>query len=265
MLGALFGFKGRLSRPGYWEVLASIVLIDVALLLGRMAIADGGLPGGLGPQSPFCQVLLRAAPWAIVIFTAWSLLAAGVKRLHDRGRPGALMLVALIPVIGWLWLLIDLVFLEGTEGRNRYGRPPHALQPEARSQFNWAAEPAAPAATAYEAPLSNWHDIPAEPSAPAEAPVASEPVDGEHGHHAPAAPIVEEAPAEVHEAEVHAEPEPQVDEPYGEEGSPDPDASLGHEGAPAHHEAPAEAHVEAHEDQVLDITSGHDHAPAHAN
>ena len=151
MLGALFGFRGRLSRPGYWEVAASIVLIDVLIVLGRMYVADSGLPGGLPPSSAPAAALLKAAPWALTILTIWGFLAAGVKRLHDRGRPGALLLLALIPVIGWLWLLIDLFALEGDERRNRYGAPPHAHPNQAagRRGVEWGARPVFPPHMAY--------------------------------------------------------------------------------------------------------------------
>jgi len=34
------------------------------------------------------------------------------------------MLIALIPIIGSIWLLIELGFLAGTPGPNRFGLPP---------------------------------------------------------------------------------------------------------------------------------------------
>ncbi len=247
MLGALFGFKGRLSRPGYWEVLASIVLIDVALLLGRMTVADGGA------GTPLRQALLNATPWVIVIFTGWSLLAAAVKRFHDRDRSGLMIVVGLIPVIGWLWLLVDLFVLEGTEGRNRYGWPPHAAAPEPRSRFSWDPEPSAlaMAPATFEAPAYGFHESRAEPPAPDEAPT---PADGEHGDHGEAEPALEETHLQVQEAApTYAEPEPHFDEEQGGQLAAEPELPLVYEEAPA--ELHDEAHELLHEDQVLDITS----------
>ena len=227
MLGALFGFGGRLSRPGYWEVLMSVVLIDVALVIGRMFVADSGLPGGFGPSSPLAQALLQAAPWVLGIFTLWSLLAAAIKRCHDRGRSGALILVGLIPVIGWLWLLVDLFFLEGTEGRNRYGRQPHAPVGEGASGFKWDAEPAAePAAAAFA-----WHDPPAE----------------DHAHH-PAEP-------EAHGDHGHADPA------HDDQG----DNARGHDGHDRHglddhgHDAHEPAHAEDGHGEAAHAEDSHDH------
>lgn len=268
MLGALFGFNGRLSRPGFWEVLFSIVLIDVLLVLGRMYVADSGLPGGFGPASALSQALLAAIPWALGAFTIWSLLAAMVKRCHDRGRTGALILVGLIPVIGWLWLLIDLFVLEGEERRNRYGRPPHApvVEEAPRSRIDWGAEP-------VPAPEPAFAAAPAEPPAPEPAqlePVAQEPMQAPSDavdvylpeHPAPepervvaTAPLADEAfaeaaqpadaPAAAPEA-VHAEAEALQESPAEAEVEPEPELplELSPASAPAATQAPDAIHGE---------------------
>ena len=206
MLSALFGFKGRLSRPGFWEVVFSIVLIDVLLLLGSMYVADSGLPGGLGPSSGPSRALLAIAPWAFVVFTAWSLLAAMVKRCHDRSRSGLLVLVGLIPVIGWLWLFVDLFVLEGVEGKNRYGRPPHSHgvdgEAASRSRFDWGAEPTVPSEPAFAA-------APFEPPAPE--PLAPEAIAEPLQVHADTVDVyVPEHPAPEPEAVGELPPEPEV-------------------------------------------------------
>jgi uncharacterized membrane protein YhaH (DUF805 family) len=48
-------------------------------------------------------------------------LAATVKRLHDTNRSGVYVLMALIPIIGLLYLLVCCGFLKGTDGENDYG------------------------------------------------------------------------------------------------------------------------------------------------
>ena len=200
MLGALFGFTGRLSRPGFWEVLFSIVLIDVLLVLGRMYVADSGVPWGAGPSSGLSLALVAAIPWVFGVFTAWSLLAAMVKRCHDRGRSGALILIGLIPVVGWLWLLIDLFVLEGEERRNRYGRPPHAPAAQAapRAGFDWGPEPAAAPEPLAAAPAQ----------APPPEPAAPEPAAPEPGRPIPVLASVGALDGPVHEPEAEGEPEP---------------------------------------------------------
>ena len=50
-------------------------------------------------------------------------LAVTVKRLHDINRSGVHTLIALIPIIGLVYLLIVCGFLKGTDGENAYGPP----------------------------------------------------------------------------------------------------------------------------------------------
>ena len=54
----------------------------------------------------------------------WPSLAMATKRLHDRNRSGWLLLTLLIPylnIIFIIWLTIEIWFLKGTEGDNRFG------------------------------------------------------------------------------------------------------------------------------------------------
>lgn len=47
-----------------------------------------------------------------------------VKRCHDRGRSGWFLLINFIPIIGALWLWVELCFLRGTKGPSRFGPDP---------------------------------------------------------------------------------------------------------------------------------------------
>ena len=85
------------------------------------------------------------------MFLFWPLIATAVKRSHDRGRSGAFLVVAIGPGIvllghaffmlslgleqGWwyleaipavpiLWVLVEIWFLRGVVGPNRYGADP---------------------------------------------------------------------------------------------------------------------------------------------
>jgi uncharacterized membrane protein YhaH (DUF805 family) len=46
----------------------------------------------------------------------------GVKRCHDRNRSGWFLLIGWLPIMN-LWLFIELGFLAGTVGPNRFGLP----------------------------------------------------------------------------------------------------------------------------------------------
>ena len=50
-------------------------------------------------------------------------IAVSVKRCHDRDRSGWFLLIGLIPLVN-LWVLVELGFLRGTTGENRFGSDP---------------------------------------------------------------------------------------------------------------------------------------------
>lgn len=50
-------------------------------------------------------------------------LAVAVRRLHDTNNSGTFLLIALVPIIGSIWLLV-LLAKDGTKGSNKYGDDP---------------------------------------------------------------------------------------------------------------------------------------------
>lgn len=55
-------------------------------------------------------------------------IAVGVRRLHDTGRSGWWMLIALVPFIGSIVLIVFFV-LDSDPGTNQYGPNPKLLAP----------------------------------------------------------------------------------------------------------------------------------------
>ncbi len=113
-------FEGRIGRSTYWlkfvlpYVVITIVLTIIDMTAG-LTIDDGMGGGGIGILSSIFSLI-----------GIWFSLAAGAKRCHDRGRSGWFQAIMLIPIIGGIWLLIELGFLKGTEGENRFGPDPLA-------------------------------------------------------------------------------------------------------------------------------------------
>ncbi|MEO7853968.1 MAG: DUF805 domain-containing protein [Rubrivivax sp.] len=101
--------NGRLSRRQFW-LFGVLALIGVAVL----ALMLLGIAG----------VRERHADIIVNLILFWPGLAVSVKRWHDRDKSGWWVLVALVPVIGWLWALIENGFLRGTAGDNRFGADP---------------------------------------------------------------------------------------------------------------------------------------------
>ena len=54
----------------------------------------------------------------------WSDLAIQVKRWHDRDKPWFWLFIGFIPLLGGLWLFVELGCLDGTAGDNRFGHSP---------------------------------------------------------------------------------------------------------------------------------------------
>ena len=106
-----FDLRGRVSRRQFW-LHGVLALIGVALVAHAL----------LG----IARVSADTADLAVNLLLLWPALAVSVKRWHDRDRSGWWVLLNLVPVIGWLWALIDNGFLRGTIGANRFGEDPLA-------------------------------------------------------------------------------------------------------------------------------------------
>jgi len=123
-------FAGRSRRREYWSFMLFYVIVYAALnvLFGRHDVVEAPtgffvgsrLTGGAG---------IAAGLFGLASFIPH--LAVSVRRLHDQDRSGWLLLLLLIPVLGWFALLV-LYCLDGTPGPNRYGPDPkHPFDTEA--------------------------------------------------------------------------------------------------------------------------------------
>ena len=116
----LFGFQGRITRLDFWLAqLFYLAAIFVAIYsLSYIARSVGDAEGS--------RYTLGGVMIIGYLFLAWSSLAVAIKRYHDRNKSGWWVLIALVPVIGGLWYLIEAGFLRGTSGPNQYGPDPLA-------------------------------------------------------------------------------------------------------------------------------------------
>ncbi len=113
--GRLLSFEGRISRSEYW-----LLNIGYGTLGGGVDVLTSYINQDTKPM-----VLLALMIRALVsLLLLWPLFAVGVKRWHDRGKSGRWLWIALIPVVGIVWSIIECGFLKGTEGPNQYGEDP---------------------------------------------------------------------------------------------------------------------------------------------
>ena len=102
-------FDGRASRSEYWYFTLFSVIISIILAVIGAAAQVGFLQGIYS-----LAVLLPS-------------LGVTIRRLHDTNRSGWWWLIGIIPVIGWIWIII-LLASGGDGGSNNYGPDPWDTQ-----------------------------------------------------------------------------------------------------------------------------------------
>lgn len=118
----LFQFEGRISRVTFWQYSISVAVVATFLLFVVTA-SIGMVMEGRSSDETMGLVVIGA--WSLLAMPlVWITLALHAKRLHDSGRSSKLLLAALVPVIGGLWLFLACGFFEGTPGANSYGEVP---------------------------------------------------------------------------------------------------------------------------------------------
>jgi uncharacterized membrane protein YhaH (DUF805 family) len=107
ILYMFFSFRGRIDRREYWSAAFKLgVVYAVAGMLIESANEKAVVVGGI-----------------IVFSLFWPVLAIQTKRWHDRNKSGWWNLIILIPIVGHIWASIELGFIKGTRGENRYDLP----------------------------------------------------------------------------------------------------------------------------------------------
>jgi len=93
-------FNGRAKRPEFWWYTLFIFLVSIAT-----------------------RIVGESAALLLSLATLLPSLAVGARRLHDTNRSGWYQLLWIVPLVGWIIMIIFLA--ERGEGAdNRYGSPP---------------------------------------------------------------------------------------------------------------------------------------------
>jgi len=108
-------FTGRAKRPEFWWFLMGMWGVSLVLMPTYWStLSDPSsteLPAGL----------VLSLIISLALFLPY--LAAAVRRLHDTGKSGAYIFIALIPFVGGIILLVWLA-TRGQPGTNQYGPSP---------------------------------------------------------------------------------------------------------------------------------------------
>lgn len=133
----LFSLDGRITRTSWWLRF----VVPVWLIVLDFSVIAGPRPDGLDElrfvvplwlivldytviAGPRPDLIVAAGALTLTVVLLWLAIAVSVKRYHDHGRSGWFLLIALIPQLGTFWVLIELGFLRGTRGPNRFGPDP---------------------------------------------------------------------------------------------------------------------------------------------
>ena len=103
-------FNGRARRKELWMFVLFNMLISLALQI---------VVGMISPEAMLVAVGLYSL--AVIVPS----IAVAVRRLHDVGKSGWWYFIALVPLIGSIWLLV-LFVTDGNKGANEFGEDPKA-------------------------------------------------------------------------------------------------------------------------------------------
>ncbi len=108
-------FEGRARRKEFW--IFTLINMIIASIITAI------FPTNTETMTPS----VVSSIWSLVILLPS--LAVAVRRLHDTSRSGWNLLWALLPIIGWIILLV--YYCQDSHDENEYGPNPKTEEPEA--------------------------------------------------------------------------------------------------------------------------------------
>ena len=105
-------FSGRARRSEYWYFFLYHFIFCIAAVMIDNFLGLAYIGKVYGPIYSL---------YSLAVFIPS--LAVGVRRMHDIGKSGWMLLAVLIPLIGAIWILI-LLFTDSQPGSNKWGENP---------------------------------------------------------------------------------------------------------------------------------------------
>ncbi|MGD2133369.1 MAG: DUF805 domain-containing protein [Maricaulaceae bacterium] len=125
--------SGRASRADYWlkywlPFFALSFLVFVPLVVVTASLIPV-MVNTAGPADLWPIALGQALSHSILIdiLLIWPAFCVLAKRLHDRGKSAWFLLILLIPIVGAIWMFIEVALLPGQRGENRHGPDPREI------------------------------------------------------------------------------------------------------------------------------------------
>ena len=108
-------FSGRARRREYWYFVLFNYIIGFVL----------GLIESLAGIAPEIDYSVLAGIYSLAVLLPG--IGVSIRRLHDTGRSGWWLFIALVPIIGAIIILIFMVG-DSQEGTNQYGPSPKLVE-----------------------------------------------------------------------------------------------------------------------------------------
>ncbi|MCK8607001.1 DUF805 domain-containing protein [Apilactobacillus ozensis] len=122
MWSNMFYIEGKTNRIDFW--LGAITITFINLILGILMIITNG------------NIITQLIFSIFGAFNFIMLLTAAIRRLHDINKTGNFLWLGLIPIIGWIILLV--LFMLPTSDDNRHGVTTKPANDRWQSKgFNW--------------------------------------------------------------------------------------------------------------------------------
>jgi len=98
----LFSFSGKADRSEWWIItIITDLVAQLCLIFGLISL-----------ETDTSFRYFKAVGLFLCVFVAlWLSISVSVRRFRDRGYSPWLLLAGLVPVIGWIWYLIECGFL----------------------------------------------------------------------------------------------------------------------------------------------------------
>ena len=105
-------FSGRARRSEYWYWYLFSMIVNGVINAGSRAAGEGSMASIFAVLSSIVAIAFLIPGLSV----AW-------RRMHDIGKSGAWIFLSLVPVVGWILVLVWLC-TDSQPGENQYGPCP---------------------------------------------------------------------------------------------------------------------------------------------
>ena len=102
-------FEGRATRSAYWFAMLFIAIVGAVVGQLTKSLDD---PNGTNPVTSLLSLAFFLPQ-----------LSVGIRRLHDAGRSGHYLWWVLLPIVGWILVIVALA-AKSESADNKYGPRP---------------------------------------------------------------------------------------------------------------------------------------------